>query len=46
VSRLSWVFAAVTVTLVGCASVGPASVTVDRFDYGTAIASSWKQQTC
>jgi hypothetical protein len=31
--------------LVGCASVGPRTVTVDRFDYSTAIADSWKQQT-
>ena len=44
-SRLSWLFAVTTATLVGCASVGPASVIADRFDYGTAIADSWKQQT-
>ena len=29
----------------GCAHLGPKTVTVDRFDYGTAIADSWKQQT-
>jgi hypothetical protein len=29
----------------GCAHVGPKSVAVDRFDYSTAIADSWKQQT-
>lgn len=34
-----------TMVLTGCASVGPKSVTVDRFDYSTAIADSWKQQT-
>ena len=31
--------------LAGCAHVGPKSVAVDRFDYSTAIADSWKQQT-
>jgi hypothetical protein len=30
---------------VGCSHLGPRSVTADRFDYGTAIADSWKQQT-
>jgi hypothetical protein len=29
----------------GCAHLGPKTVAVDRFDYGTAIAESWKQQT-
>jgi hypothetical protein len=29
----------------GCAHVGPKSVAVDRFDYGAAIAESWKRQT-
>lgn len=29
----------------GCAHLGPRSVTADRFDYSTAIAESWKQQT-
>jgi hypothetical protein len=29
----------------GCTHVGPKSVTVDRFDYATAIGESWKQQT-
>jgi hypothetical protein len=33
------------VVLAGCAHVGPKTVAVDRFDYGTAIADSWKQQT-
>jgi hypothetical protein len=29
----------------GCAHLGPRTVAVDRFDYGSAIADSWKQQT-
>jgi len=29
----------------GCAHIGPGTVAVDRFDYSTAIADSWKQQT-
>lgn len=31
--------------LTGCTHLGPKTVTVDRFDYSTAIADSWKQQT-
>ena len=31
--------------LAGCTHIGPKSVVVDRFDYSTAIADSWKQQT-
>jgi len=34
-----------TLTLAGCAHIGPKTVTTDRFDYSTAIADSWKQQT-
>ena len=44
-TRQNLLLAALTSALVGCASVGPPSVRVDRFDYGTAIAESWKQQT-
>ena len=29
----------------GCATIGPNTVPRDRFDYNTAIADSWKQQT-
>src|SRR6266404_5901610 len=31
--------------LTGCKHLGPRTVAVDRFDYSTAIADSWKQQT-
>jgi len=38
--------AAITVLApLGCTSVGPASVQRDRFDYNTAVANSWKEQT-
>ncbi|HOX55255.1 MAG TPA: hypothetical protein P5205_02065 [Candidatus Paceibacterota bacterium] len=33
------------VVLTGCTHLGPRTVAVDRFDYSTAIADSWKQQT-
>lgn len=29
----------------GCASIGPGSVSRDRFDYSSAIADSWNRQT-
>ncbi len=29
----------------GCQSIGPGAVARDRFDYSSAIADSWKQQT-
>ena len=35
----------VSAILVGCAHIGPRTVAVDRFDYSSAIADSWKQQT-
>jgi len=31
--------------LTACTHIGPKTVAVDRFDYSTAIADSWKQQT-
>jgi hypothetical protein len=37
--------AVLATTLASCASVGPRTVAVDRFDYSSAIADSWKEQT-
>ena len=34
-----------TLALTGCHSIGPRTVASDRFDYSSAIADSWKQQT-
>jgi len=31
--------------LTGCASVGPAVLPRDRFDYSSALSESWKSQT-
>ena len=31
--------------LTGCTHLGPRTVAVDRFDYSSSIADSWKQQT-
>lgn len=36
---------AATLALTGCRHLGPKTIAVDRFDYSTAIADSWKQQT-
>lgn len=36
---------AFTILFVGCAHLGPKSIAVDRFDYSSSIADSWKQQT-
>jgi hypothetical protein len=32
-------------SLAACTHLGPKSIAVDRFDYSTEIANSWKQQT-
>lgn len=34
-----------TTLFCGCTHLGPRTVAMDRFDYSTAIADSWKQQT-
>jgi hypothetical protein len=44
-SLLLAVALAASVVAVGCTHIGPETVVVDRFDYSTAIADSWKQQT-
>ena len=33
------------ILLTGCGTIGPSTVPRDRFDYNTAIADSWKEQT-
>ncbi len=42
-SILAAAFAAVT--LAGCTHLGPRTISADRFDYSSAVADSWKQQT-
>src|ERR1035438_3201086 len=37
--------ACVAALFTGCAHLGPRSIPMDRADYSTAIADSWKQQT-
>ncbi len=44
-SLLLAVALAASVVAAGCTHIGPETVVVDRFDYSTAIAESWKQQT-
>ncbi|MDP9141727.1 MAG: hypothetical protein M3O62_13145 [Pseudomonadota bacterium] len=43
--RFCALLAAAVAALCGCTSIGPARIAVDRFDYATAVADSWKQQT-
>jgi len=43
--KCSFILAWPLVLFTGCSHLGPRTVIVDRFDYSTAIADSWKQQT-
>ncbi|HWW01949.1 MAG TPA: hypothetical protein VNZ64_19775 [Candidatus Acidoferrum sp.] len=46
--RLQHLAAALTCVVAlfnGCTHLGPTTIPADRFDYSTAIADSWKQQT-
>jgi len=42
---LSPLSAILLLLLPGCTHLGPKTVAVDRFDYGTSVAESWKRQT-
>jgi hypothetical protein len=37
--------AVLLVALAACTHLGPQTIAVDRFDYSTSVADSWKQQT-
>lgn len=39
-----WIVIVLSLSVVGCASIGPPTVTRDRFDYVTAISDSWRSQ--
>jgi len=39
------IHAAAILCLTGCTQIGPQTLPRDRFDYNTAIADSWKEQT-
>lgn len=44
-TELGFIFTAlVSLCMAGCTHLGPKAVSMDRFDYSTAIADSWKQQ--
>jgi hypothetical protein len=42
---VSVAMSSVLVMATGCTHLGPRTIAVDRFDYSSAIADSWKQQT-
>src|SRR6185369_2867088 len=44
-NKCAFILACALVLFTGCSHLGPKTVGVDRFDYSTAIADSWKQQT-
>jgi hypothetical protein len=43
--KIIFVLALVTLSLTGCKTVNPVTVSTDRMDYGQVIAESWKRQT-
>ena len=43
--RRACLYLAAAAMFAGCAPLGPKSIAVDRFDYSSSIADSWKQQT-
>ena len=43
--RRHMVTAVAVLLITGCTNIGPKTVPRDRFDYNTAIADSWKEQT-
>lgn len=45
VAAIAPVLTAMQLLIVGCASIGPATVPRDRVDYITAVSESWKEQT-
>ena len=45
ITRYNITFGAVAILfLVGCAGIGPNTISRDRFDYSSAISNSWKKQ--
>jgi hypothetical protein len=40
-----WLGVAAVVLSTGCTHLGPRTIPVDRFDYSSSLADSWKQQT-